>query len=262
MVERMTDDVTADVPELDLPELMALPPSEALWQSTLGWQPSLEQQALFQRLYVEIVTVNRQLNLTRITEASDFWEKHLWDSLRGIQSFLNQDDTTPKSLIDIGTGAGFPGLPIAIVFPDWQLTLVDSTRKKINFVQQTATSLGLSGVTGLSDRIELLGQNPQYRQQYDIATVRAVAAVSVCAEYALPMVKVGGQVILYRGQWSEEEATHLQTVIGQLGGTIDRVETFETPLTQGTRTCVYLRKNQVTNNWFPRAIGVPTMEPL
>jgi 16S rRNA (guanine527-N7)-methyltransferase len=231
-----------------------------LWQETLGWQPHNRQQALLQQLYQAIVTANRQFNLTRITEPTEFWEKHLWDSLRGVKEFLGQDET--KSLIDIGTGAGFPGLPIAIACPQWKLTLLDSTRKKINFVQQTAQELGLKKVTGLSDRVEALGQQRKYRESYDIATIRAVAAASVCAEYALPMVKVGGVAILYRGQWSELEGQELEGAVEELGGTIERVETFATPLTQGQRACIYLRKVKATPDDYPRSVGIPAQQPL
>jgi 16S rRNA (guanine527-N7)-methyltransferase len=211
-----------------------LPAMAEQWQATLGWQPTAAQQDLFQRLYQTIVETNRSLNLTRITEPTEFWEKHLWDSLRGIQAWLPED---PESLnvVDIGTGAGFPGLPIAMIKPHWKCTLVDSTRKKVKFVQETAEALGLTGVTGLSDRAEQLGHSKYYREAYDLATIRAVAGVSVCAEYV---------------------------AVAQLGGRLDRVEIFETPLSQSMRACVYLKKLEPTSHEFPRAIGIPTQMPL
>jgi 16S rRNA (guanine527-N7)-methyltransferase len=243
-----------------------LPQMLEQWQATLGWQPTAAQQDLFQRLYQTIVITNQSLNLTRITEPTEFWEKHLWDSLRGIQAWLPEDpgslDSTGLNVVDIGTGAGFPGLPIAIIKPHWKCTLVDSTRKKVKFVQDTAESLGLTGVTGLSDRAEQLGHSKYYREEYDLATIRAVAGVSVCAEYVLPLVKVGGTAILYRGQWSEEEAAACEGAVAQLGGRLDRVEIFETPLSQSMRACVYLKKLEPTSHEFPRAIGIPTQMPL
>jgi 16S rRNA (guanine527-N7)-methyltransferase len=249
----------SDMTPPPLPQL--LPPMAEQWQATLGWQPTAAQQDLFQRLYETIVETNRSLNLTRITEPNEFWEKHLWDSLRGIQAWLPED---PESLnvVDIGTGAGFPGLPIAIIKPHWKCTLVDSTRKKVKFVQETADALGLTGVTGLSDRAEQLGHSKYYREAYDLATIRAVAGISVCAEYVLPLVKVGGTGILYRGQWSEEEAAACEGAVAQLGGRLDRVEIFETPLSQSMRACVYLKKVATTSHEFPRAIGIPTQMPL
>jgi 16S rRNA (guanine527-N7)-methyltransferase len=249
---------------------------EPLWQSTLGWQPNATQTDLFQQLYLKLTTANKFLNLTRITEPAEFWEKHLWDSLRGVQDWLGQAagqalgqpleqalaPLAPQSVIDIGTGGGFPGLPIAIACPTWKVTLLDSTRKKINFIQQAATEMGLQDVVGLSDRVEVLGQHPKYREQFDIATIRAVATASVCAEYALPMVKVGGMAILYRGQWTEAESAELAAAVAQLGGAIAKIDEFTTPLSAGARTCIYLRKVAATDRQYPRAVGIPTQKPL
>jgi 16S rRNA (guanine527-N7)-methyltransferase len=234
---------------------------QAEWQATLGWQPTARQQTLFQQLYQTIVTTNRSMNLTRITEPTDFWEKHLWDSLRGIKPWL-LEEARPLKLVDIGTGAGFPGLPIAIVQPTWKLTLVDSTHKKVKFIQQTVIDLGLPGVTSLSDRAEQLGHSKYYREQYDLATIRAVASLAVCAEYVLPLLKVGGTAILYRGQWTEEDDQACAHAVVMLGGQLDRVETFETPITHGARSCVYLKKVAPTIQEYPRAIGIPTQQPL
>lgn len=165
-----------------------LPDMSAHWQESLNWLPDSMQQATFGLLYDEMLRVNRQFNLTRITEPLEFWEKHLWDSLSGIEPWLREE--SPWQCLDIGTGGGFPGLPIAIVRPTWQVTLLDSTRKKITFIQQMIETLGLSNAKGLVDRVEHLGHNPQHREFYDLATIRAVASAAVCAEYALPMLKL------------------------------------------------------------------------
>lgn len=239
-----------------------LPENQDLWKSTIGWQPSPEQQQQFQGLYREIVAGNQRLNLTRITEPIEFWEKHLWDSLVGIQPYLIGSDATPQRVIDIGTGGGFPGVPIAIAKPTWKVTLLDSTRKKITFLQQMTTDLGLKNIRCLVDRVEQLGQDPTHRERYDIATIRAVAAANVCAEYALPLVKVGGAVILYRGQWTPEEETELRGAIAKLGGKLKAIETFTTPLSHSTRTCIYIMKGSPTPDLYPRAIGVPNQHPL
>jgi 16S rRNA (guanine527-N7)-methyltransferase len=236
-----------------------LPEMNDLWQETLNWQPNSQQQAQFQQFYELIVAGNRQLNLTRITEPQEFWEKHLWDSLRGVFPQVTQEF---QRAIDIGTGAGFPGVLMAIAHPTWQVTLLDSTRKKINFLQEAVRSLKLANIRMLVDRVEQVGHHPSHREFYDVATIRAVASASVCAEYALPLLKVGGVAVLYRGQWTDEAAIALSSAVKKLGGTIEACEKFETPITQGVRHCLYLRKVNSTPKEFPRAIGVPTQNPL
>ncbi len=236
-----------------------LPEMRDLWQKTLNWHPNEEQQRQFQQFYELILTSNRQFNLTRIVEAQEFWEKHLWDSLRGIFPRVSQPDAT---LIDIGTGAGFPGVPIAIAIPTWRVTLLDSTRKKINFLQDSIAALELKTVQTLIDRVEQTGRTSKYRERFDFATIRAVASASICAEYALPLLKINGCAILYRGQWTPEEATLLNEAIAQLGGELETIDRFETPLTRSVRHCLYIRKIRTTPKEFPRAIGVPAQKPL
>ncbi|MBD2169615.1 16S rRNA (guanine(527)-N(7))-methyltransferase RsmG [Calothrix membranacea FACHB-236] len=241
-----------------------LPEMAEIWQKTLNWQPNTQQQLQFQQLYELILEGNGQLNLTRITEPEEFWEKHLWDSLRGIapqQQFIDSLETG-ASVIDIGTGAGFPGIPIAIASANCKITLLDSTRKKVNFLETIVTALGLSNGKTLVGRVEEIGQQRQHRQSYDVATIRAVGTASVCAEYALPLLKVEGLAVIYRGNWTEEETTALQNAVDQLGGVIEAIEQFTTPLSESIRHCLYLRKVAATPANFPRAVGVPTQKPL
>lgn len=228
---------------------------------TLDWQPSDRQQQQLQDLYAGILDGNRQFNLTRITEPDEFWEKHVWDSWRGIAPWL----TTPERslrVIDIGTGGGFPGLPVAIARPDWSVTLLDSTRKKIAFLQTLSQQLQLSHVTTMAERAEAAGLFRLHRDRYDVALIRAVGPVTVCAEYALPFVKPGGRAVLYRGLWTEEEASSLEKAVPQLGGAIAQVDAFETPLTHGVRHCVHLQKIALTPADFPREVGIPSKHPL
>ncbi len=242
------------------PDADCLPKMVELWQETMNWQPNDRQQSQLQSLYHAVITANQQLNLTRITQPEEFWEKHLWDSLRGIGELIHH----PAALqaIDLGTGAGFPGLPLAIARPDWQLTLVDSTAKKVSLIESMAPELGLTNIRPIVSRIEELGQNRAHRHQSDLALIRAVAAANVCAEYALPLVKVGGTAILYRGNWTEEEATSLELAVAKLGGEISRIDRFTTPISNSIRHCIWLHKTNDTHPYYPRAIGIPTQKPL
>jgi 16S rRNA (guanine527-N7)-methyltransferase len=207
-----------------------------------------------------VVTANQKLNLTRITEPEEFWEKHLWDSLRGVGDLII--NPSAKQVIDIGTGAGFPGLPLAIARPDWQLTLVDSTAKKVGFIESIAPEIGLTNIHPVVSRIEELGQQAQHRHQYDLALVRAVASANICAEYALPLVKIGGTAILYRGNWTEEEADSLKLAVAKLGGEFTKIEAFTTPISNSIRHCIWLQKVADTHPYYPRAVGIPTLKPL
>lgn len=227
-----------------------------VWQH-LNWQPNADQQLIFQRLYERIIEANRTLNLTRITEPVEFWEKHLWDSLRPIAPLLEEQGarsqergkkgenyqlpTTELKIIDIGTGAGFPGIPCAIALPQSQVTLLDSVRKKIAFLDPLLAELGIQNAKTLIGRAEIINKENQYKQAYDIALIRAVGSASVCAQYALPFVKPGGLAILYRGNWTTEETKTLQNTVKKLGGLIEAVEEFTTPITNSVRHCVRLR---------------------
>ena len=238
----------------------SLPNMDTIWQETIDWFPNEQQRLQLQFLYTAVVTANHNLNLTRITEPEEFWEKHLWDSLRGVGDLITSPD--PLQVIDIGTGAGFPGLPLAIARTDWQVTLVDSTAKKVGFIQSIAPELRLNNTHPLVSRIEELGQQSQHRHQYDLALLRAVATANVCAEYALPLVKIGGIAILYRGNWTEEEATSLELAVAKLGGKILKTDKFITPISNSIRHCIWLQKISDTHPYYPRAVGIPTQKPL
>ncbi|WP_199290818.1 16S rRNA (guanine(527)-N(7))-methyltransferase RsmG [Anabaena sp. FACHB-1250] len=241
-----------------------LPKMAEIWEKTLNWQPTNLQENQFQQLYQLIIAGNRQINLTRITEPEEFWEKHLWDSLRGIapkQIFIPGIDRG-KRIIDIGTGAGFPGLPIALIFPNSQVTLLDSTGKKIAFIETVLSALALNNAKTLLGRAEEIGQQYEHRQNYDVAVIRAVGNVSVCAEYSLPLVRKGGLAIIYRGSWSEAENESLETAVEQLGGAVELIEEFSTPWSNSMRHCLYLRKVTNTPISFPRGVGIPSQKPI
>ncbi len=241
-----------------------LPENNSIWQKTLHWQPTPQQQAQYQRLYELVVAGNRRLNLTRITEPEDFWEKHLWDSLRGVLPLLSGGESQEKveKIIDIGTGAGFPGLPVAIALARVEVTLLDSTRKKIDFIETLLGDLGIKNAVTLTGRVEDIARTPERRELYDVATVRAVAAPSVCAEYVLPLLKKGGLGILYRGEFTPEEEKSLAKALKKLGGKIEAIAPLKTPLSKGDRHYLYLRKISATPDKFPRPVGVPRQKPL
>ena len=246
-----------------------VPDHAETWQQSLQWQPSSEQQQQFQTIYAGILSGNQQMNLTRITEPAEFWEKHLWDSLSGLAPWLHPATERPAwatnpitTVIDIGTGAGFPGLPVAIALPTWQVTLLDSTQKKVRFLQEFVQAIGMNNVKAIADRAEFLAHQPSHREQYDLALVRAVGSAATCAEYALPLVRIGGIAVLYRGQWTDEDTKQLSSAAQQLGSRILHIHAWETPLTQGVRHCIYLQKKTLTADTFPRPVGIPAKQPL
>ena len=232
------------------------------WSDSLHWTPFAAQRLQFQKLYEELVNLNREVNLTRITNTEEFLEKHLWDSLWGIQPWLMSTQSTALRVIDIGTGGGFPGCPVAIAQPLWQVTLLDATRKKVACLETLCQHLGLDNVKLVSDRAENLGQLLQYREQFDLALIRAVDIAPVCAEYALPFLTLQGVAVLYRGQWTPEEEQQLEKALQVLGGQIQEVRATHTPLSNSIRHCIVIQKNRPTPKDYPRRSGLPSRRPL
>ncbi|MGB7314953.1 MAG: 16S rRNA (guanine(527)-N(7))-methyltransferase RsmG, partial [Nodosilinea sp.] len=165
-------------------------------------------------------------------------------------------------VVDIGTGGGFPGLPMALVFPYWAIALMDATRKKIAALELVCETLGIANVSFLAQRAEQVAHQPVHRGAYDLALLRAVGPVNTCAEYALPLLKLEGQAILYRGQWTAAEETGLTAILPRLGGKLLEVRSQTTPLTQGVRHNVILAKVERTPDAFPRLPGIPAKTPL
>lgn len=200
---------------------------------------------------------NEKINLTAITNEDDIILKHFVDSLT-ILRYIEKD----KSIVDIGTGAGFPGVPVKITREDINVTLVDSLNKRILFLKDIIEKLNLKKIETLHYRAEEFGQNKKYREGFDIATSRAVANLSILAEYLLPLVKVGGICICMKGSEIKQELENSRRAIQILGGKIDKVEEFVLPESDIKRNLVFIKKIKETPNKYPRKPGMPAKEPL
>ena len=219
-----------------------------------------QQIRQFEQYFNLLVARNEQVNLTAITEKDDVYLKHFYDSLTVL--FYEKKLKVPgKTLIDIGTGAGFPSLPLKIVLPNLQITMVDSLQKRVNFLQEVVTELGLSHVEIVHGRAEDIGQKPKYREQFDYATARAVARTSVLAEYTLPFVKIGGQFLVMKGSAAQQELVDGQKALATLGGTLQ--SDFEFTLPNGdTRSIQIVDKTKKTPKQYPRQAGTPNRKPI
>ncbi len=219
---------------------------------------SEEQRNRFETYYELLVEWNSFMNLTAITERDEVILKHFVDSIAmGYYHTLNH-----QKLLDMGTGAGFPGIPLKILYPDLQITLADSLQKRIKFLNHIIGTLHLKGIEACHCRAENLAHNVKYREQYDIVTSRAVANLSTLSEYCLPFVRVGGFFIPYKSEKTGEEVSAASYGIQVLGGTINRVEEYVLPESDLNRTLIFIEKKISTPKKYPRKAGTPSKEPL
>ena len=226
----------------------------------LGLQLSREQIAAFKLLEEELLEWNNRFNLTAIRDKEGIETKHFLDSLTCLMALdLN---AAPRSLIDVGTGAGFPGIPLKLMLPNMRLTLVESIQKKAGFCTHVVEKLGLRQVQILPERAEDVGQDPAHRESYDLATARAVAAMPTLVEYLLPLVRIGGLVIMQKGESAQLEALKSEKVIQRLGGKIRVILPVELPGVADERYLVVLEKVARTSADFPRRTGLPAKQPL
>ena len=200
---------------------------------------------------------NEKINLTAITQPDEVKLKHFVDSLT-VLKYINDDD----KVIDIGTGAGFPGIPLKIMNENTKITLLDSLNKRINFLNIVIETLNLSNIQAIHGRAEEIARNKLYREKYDVAVSRAVANLSTLTEYMLPFVKVGGKCICMKGANVNEELERAQNAIKELGGEIERVDNFYLSDNDNERNIIVIKKIKETNPKYPRKAGMPSKEPL
>lgn len=213
----------------------------------------------FQIYYGMMMETNKVMNLTAITEFEDVIDKHFVDSilLGNIMDLKGK-----QSVIDVGTGAGFPGLPLKIAYPELQVTLLDSLNKRVRFLNDVIGELGLTGIEAIHSRAEDGGQNPKYRERFDLCVSRAVANLSTLSEYCLPFVKVSGSFVAYKSVQIQEELQAAEHAWGILGGRLDKVITAEIPETEIVRQFVIIKKEKHTPKAYPRKSGTAAKDPL
>lgn len=225
--------------------------------SGLGFEINEEQAGRFARYYDMLVEKNKVMNLTRITDFRDALEKHFADSLM-IAGYLDMKKVT--SILDLGSGAGFPGIPLKIMYPGIDVLMIDSVGKKMQFVSDVISDLGLEGASAMHVRAEDLARNKNYREQYDLCVSRAVANLSTLSEYCLPFVKKGGTFAAYKAANCEEEVLASGGAVRKLGG--GQVKTKRFDLFEMGRAIVLCQKLRPTPGIYPRKTGVPAKSPL
>ncbi len=225
----------------------------------LNIELSDEQVSQFEQYYELLVETNKVMNLTAITEKGEVIVKHFADSLELIRS-VSDIREKEYSLIDVGTGAGFPGIPLKIAFPKLRVLLLDSLNKRVNFLNNVIEELGLKDIEAVHMRAEEGAANPNYREHFDICVSRAVANLSTLSEYCLPYVKQGGFFIPYKSGEIEDEVKSASNAIRILGGELIRVDSFS--LLENERSLVVIEKKKTTPKKYPRKAGLPKKEPL
>lgn len=225
----------------------------------LGLRLTPKQSKAFAKYEQELMEWNTRLSLTAIHEPEKIRVKHFLDSLTCLRVMSN---TPMERIIDVGTGAGFPGLPLKIACPSIQLTLVESIGKKADFCRHVVQELQLENVVVLQDRAETLGKSEDYRERFDWAIARAVAIMPVLAEYLLPLARVGGKILAMKGTNAPAEIHQSEHAIRVLGGHLRRLVPVELPGVADERYLVVVDKIAATPERYPRRVGVPTKKPI
>ena len=226
----------------------------------IGIELSDKQMNQFKTYYELLVEWNEKINLTAITELEEVYLKHFYDSITLAVSMDLKDKA--YSICDVGAGAGFPSIPLKIVFPELKVSIVDSLNKRIKFLNLLAEALELDNVHFYHDRAETFGQNKAHRENFDIVTARAVARLNILAELCIPLVKKGGHFVALKAAKSEEEVTEAKKAIATLGGKLISEQEVSLPFSEDKRYIVTIEKKKETPNKYPRKPGTPNKKPL
>ena len=220
-----------------------------------------EQEQQFIQYYELLIEWNKVMNLTAITEMEEVITKHFVDSLCIVKSEKDLE-TCSKKVIDVGTGAGFPGIPLKIAFPHLKVTLLDSLNKRLNFLNEVISRLGLEEIETVHGRAEDGARRAEHREQYDLSVSRAVSRLASLCEYCMPYVKVGGVFVSYKAEKASEELTEAKKAISVLGGKLEKEVAFQLCRTDMERDLIVIKKVKNTPKKYPRKAGTPTKEPI
>lgn len=225
--------------------------------NSIGIELTDSQLNAFETYYDMLIDRNKVMNLTAITEFDEVMDKHFLDSVYLFRSIELKAD---YKLIDIGTGAGFPGIPLKIVFPELKITLLDSLNKRVGFLNDVIAELNLNEIEAIHGRAEDIARDKLYRASYDIAVSRAVANLSTLSEYCLPFVKIGGKFVSYKSGDCADEVDNAKAAIHLLGGKINKIDEFS--YSNNSRSFIVIDKVMNTSNKYPRKAGLPSKKPL
>lgn len=218
---------------------------------------SEEQLQKFYKYMKLLLEWNEKINLTAIIEPKEIILKHFIDSLSIIKYIKNKN-----SLVDVGTGAGFPGIPIKIVLPEIKVILIDSLNKRITFLNEVISQLDLKYIEAVHSRVEDFARNKEYREKFDVATARAVAQLPIILEYLIPLTKVKGNIICMKGNKIDEEIKKSKKAISVLGGNLEKIDNFYLPDTDIERNIIIVNKVEKASSKYPRKAGIPSKNPI